>query len=160
MRRQQRERREYLYRKSLEDKEKTIHERKQRLRVALQGTLAFALIETPSDQFGRTAGKAIPSDLRGDAAELQRQLQYDDANTTRKPAHPAATLGGPYRLFAEYKDSRDDEYRWAGTQDPKVMVTTSRDPSSRLKQFVKVRLLEQWRKRRDDFTGDCCRRSS
>eukprot|EP00045_Choanoeca_perplexa_P005332 m.44991 g.44991 ORF g.44991 m.44991 type:complete len:287 (-) comp13064_c0_seq1:97-957(-) len=101
LRRQQRERREYLYRKSLEDKEKTIHERKQRLRAALQ------------------AGKAIPSDLRGDAAELQRQLQYDDANTT------------------QYKDSRDDEYRWAGTQDPKVMVTTSRDPSSRLKQFVK-----------------------
>lgn len=32
----------------------------------------------------------------------------------------------------------DDEYKWAGVEDPKVMVTTSRDPSSRLKMFAKV----------------------
>lgn len=32
----------------------------------------------------------------------------------------------------------DDEYRWAGVEDPKIMVTTSRDPSSKLKQFAKV----------------------
>lgn len=34
----------------------------------------------------------------------------------------------------------DDEYKWAGVEDPKVMVTTSRDPSSRLKMFSKVSL--------------------
>lgn len=33
----------------------------------------------------------------------------------------------------------DDEYRWAGVEDPKIMITTSRDPSSKLKQFAKVR---------------------
>lgn len=33
---------------------------------------------------------------------------------------------------------QDDEYRWAGVEDPKVMITTSRDPSSRLKMFAKV----------------------
>lgn len=32
----------------------------------------------------------------------------------------------------------DDEYRWAGVEDPKIMITTSRDPSSRLKMFAKV----------------------
>ena len=32
----------------------------------------------------------------------------------------------------------DDEYKWAGVEDPKIMVTTSRDPSSRLKMFAKV----------------------
>ena len=32
----------------------------------------------------------------------------------------------------------DDEYRWAGVEDPKLMVTTSHNPSSRLKQFAKV----------------------
>lgn len=32
----------------------------------------------------------------------------------------------------------DDEYRWAGTKDPKVVLTTSRDPSSKLKMFSKV----------------------
>ena len=31
----------------------------------------------------------------------------------------------------------DDEYRWAGVEDPKIMITTSRDPSSRLKMFAK-----------------------
>lgn len=31
----------------------------------------------------------------------------------------------------------DDEYRWAGVEDPKLVITTSRDPSSRLKMFAK-----------------------
>ncbi|MBN3322534.1 IMP4 protein, partial [Atractosteus spatula] len=31
----------------------------------------------------------------------------------------------------------DDEYKWAGVEDPKIMITTSRDPSSRLKMFAK-----------------------
>ena len=35
----------------------------------------------------------------------------------------------------------DDEYRWAGVEDPKIVITTSRDPSSRLKMFAKVRRL-------------------
>ncbi len=48
----------------------------------------------------------------------------------------------PHLYGAEFKDSRDDEYRNAGVVDPKVVVTTSRDPSSRLKMFAKeVRLL-------------------
>lgn len=34
--------------------------------------------------------------------------------------------------------TEDDEYRWACVEYPKVMVTTSRDPSSKLKQFAKV----------------------
>jgi U3 small nucleolar ribonucleoprotein protein IMP4 len=32
----------------------------------------------------------------------------------------------------------DDEYKWAGVQDPKIVITTSRVPSSKLKQFAKV----------------------
>ena len=32
--------------------------------------------------------------------------------------------------------SQDDEYRWAGVEDPKIVITTSRDPSSKLKQFA------------------------
>ena len=38
----------------------------------------------------------------------------------------------------------DDEYVWAGVEDPKIVVTTSHDPSSRLKQFAKVRGAELW----------------
>lgn len=33
-------------------------------------------------------------------------------------------------------DAIDDEYRNAGIFDPKIAITTSRDPSSRLKQFA------------------------
>ena len=32
----------------------------------------------------------------------------------------------------------DNEYSRAGIQDPKILITTSRDPSSRLLQFAKV----------------------
>ena len=32
----------------------------------------------------------------------------------------------------------DDEYKWAGVEDPKIMITTARDPSAKLKQFAKV----------------------
>lgn len=31
----------------------------------------------------------------------------------------------------------DDEYAHAGVHDPKILITTSRDPSSRLQQFAK-----------------------
>jgi U3 small nucleolar ribonucleoprotein protein IMP4 len=31
----------------------------------------------------------------------------------------------------------DDEYAYAGMHDPKILITTSRDPSSRLQQFAK-----------------------
>lgn len=32
----------------------------------------------------------------------------------------------------------DDEYRFAGCEDPKIVVTTSRNPSAKLKMFAKV----------------------
>ena len=42
-------------------------------------------------------------------------------------------------MGTEPKDLIDDEYARAADADPKVMITTSRDPSSKLIQFVKVR---------------------
>lgn len=41
-------------------------------------------------------------------------------------------------LPPETGNSQDDEYKWAGLEPPKVMVTTSRDPSARLRLFAKV----------------------
>eukprot|EP00050_Salpingoeca_kvevrii_P002525 m.196338 g.196338 ORF g.196338 m.196338 type:complete len:287 (-) comp10629_c0_seq7:2898-3758(-) len=101
MRKQARERREFLFRKAREQQERATHEKKRILREALQ------------------AGRKIPTELRSEEAALRREIAMDDAN-----AH-------------EFKDSRDDEYRWAGVEDPKILITTSRDPSSRLKQFAK-----------------------
>eukprot|EP00118_Oscarella_pearsei_P026540 m.310062 g.310062 ORF g.310062 m.310062 type:complete len:295 (+) comp49388_c0_seq1:27-911(+) len=101
LRRQARLRREYLYRKQIEDKAKTIAERKRKLKQTIE------------------EGKILPTELRSDEAALRKALEFDDAETET------------------VRDHRDDEYAWAGVEDPKVMLTTSHDPSSRLKQFVK-----------------------
>ncbi|EFB25164.1 hypothetical protein PANDA_021420, partial [Ailuropoda melanoleuca] len=61
----------------------------------------------------------IPAELRREALALQGSLEFDDAGGEGVTNH------------------MDDEYRWAGVEDPKVMITTSRDPSSRLKMFAK-----------------------
>ncbi|CAG8505446.1 14425_t:CDS:2 [Racocetra persica] len=100
IRRQTRLRREYLYRKSLENKEKQIYERKQKIKEAIK------------------EGKPIPGELRQEAAKLQKDLNFDEAQTV-----PSSHI--------------DDEYARAGIYDPKVLITTSRDPSSRLAQFAK-----------------------
>lgn len=48
------------------------------------------------------------------------------------------------RFFTEPTTHIDNEYSRAGIQDPKIIITTSRDPSSKLLQFAKVRGLELW----------------
>uniref|UniRef100_A0A3Q3WJ68 Brix domain-containing protein n=1 Tax=Mola mola TaxID=94237 RepID=A0A3Q3WJ68_MOLML len=54
----------------------------------------------------------LPTELRKEALQLQKLI-------------PASI------------SHMDDEYKWVGVEDPRVMVTTSRDPSSRLKMFTK-----------------------
>lgn len=44
-------------------------------------------------------------------------------------------------LHVEPSSHIDNEYSRAGILDPKIVVTTSRDPSSKLLQFAKVCLL-------------------
>ena len=97
LRRQVRERREYLYRKNLEARQRSTQERRNRIKHALD------------------TSSTLPTDLRKDAAEMVGDLAWGDQ-----------------------VDPVDDEYRWAGCDDPSIVVTTSRDPSSRLKIFAKV----------------------
>ncbi|XP_075189072.1 U3 small nucleolar ribonucleoprotein IMP4-like, partial [Anomaloglossus baeobatrachus] len=63
--------------------------------------------------------RLIPTEIRREALTLQKQLEFDDEGGEGLSSH------------------MDDEYKWAGVEDPKVMITTSRDPSSRLKMFAK-----------------------
>lgn len=100
-RRQARLRREYLYKKSQEIKEKAIQSKKDRLKKSL-------------DEHTR-----IPTELQKEALSLQKTLKWQDLGPE------LAEDGGAI------KSHEDDEYRWAGVEDPKVMMTTSRDPSSR-----------------------------
>lgn len=101
LRREVRLRKEYLYRKALEDQKKTTQDKKNKLKKALDD------------------GKPIPTELRKDETELRKLISFDDE------AHKGVS------------DHIDDEYRMAGVEDPKIMVTTSHNPSSRLKQFAK-----------------------
>ena len=97
LRREIRERRELIYRKTKEQKVRALQERREIVRDAIE------------------YDKPLPADLRRQA----RELIADSA-------------------WGESIDSVDDEYRWAGCADPKIVVTTSRDPSASLKRFVKV----------------------
>lgn len=65
-------------------------------------------------------GKPIPTELRNEEAALRQEIELEDDVTAEQHTHI------------------DDEYARAGERDPKILLTTSRDPSSRLTQFVKV----------------------
>jgi U3 small nucleolar ribonucleoprotein protein IMP4 len=58
--------------------------------------------------------------LKQDAEDIRRELAYDEHNES-----------------AELSTHIDDEYATAGVTDPKILITTSRDPSSRLLMFSK-----------------------
>ncbi|PKA51156.1 hypothetical protein AXF42_Ash010596 [Apostasia shenzhenica] len=101
LRRNIRLRREYLYRKSLEGKEREYYEKKRKIREALD------------------EGKPIPTELRNEEAALRQEIDLEDEQTTI-----------PRSLI-------DDEYANATLKDPKILLTTSRNPSAPLTQFVK-----------------------
>lgn len=76
-------------------------------------------------------GKEIPTALQSKALSLMAAGDWDDPGPQLAVELGGEAAGGPTNI--------DDEYRWAGVEDPKVVITTSRDPSSKLKQFAKVR---------------------
>ncbi|XP_003743693.1 U3 small nucleolar ribonucleoprotein protein IMP4 [Galendromus occidentalis] len=100
LRRLARERREYLYNKTVDERRKAIESKKEKLKNAVE------------------SNKPLPTELRTEALKLQDSLEWD--------------LSAPLSHNAE-----DDEYRWAGVTDPKIVITTTHDPSSSLKQFAK-----------------------
>lgn len=100
MRRNTRLKREYLYRKSLEGKEREYYEKKRKIREALE------------------EGKPIPTELRNEEASLRQEIDLEDEYTAVPRTHI------------------DDEYANV-SKDPKILLTTSRNPSAPLTQFVK-----------------------
>lgn len=64
-------------------------------------------------------GKAIPTEIRSEVQTLKEEIDAEDVEHEEVHTHV------------------DDEYGNAGIKDPKVLITTSRDPSSRLTQFTK-----------------------
>ncbi|GMI03360.1 hypothetical protein TrLO_g13988 [Triparma laevis f. longispina] len=101
VRRAARQRREYLYRKSIESQQSSTLDSKRKLIEASE------------------SGKSIPTEIRNDYDALKKTVDAEDVATE----HGVKTI--------------DDEYATLGLYDPRVCVTTSREPSSRLKQFSK-----------------------
>lgn len=93
-------------------------------RKSLLGKDAAVLDKKRRVQNALEAGKSIPTELHGEEESLRKSISWDDERT------------------AASREDQDDEYSWAGSRDPKICVSTSRDPSSRLKAFAKeVKLL-------------------
>lgn len=109
IRRQARERRDYLYRRALTLRDAELASK----RAALKQSLA--------------SGKPLTKDLSEDT-NLRKDFKYDESRVDRT---------------VEEELGLDDEYsQLSGVVDPRIVVTTSRDPSSRLSTFSKeIRLL-------------------
>jgi U3 small nucleolar ribonucleoprotein protein IMP4 len=78
LRRQARLRREYIYKKTIEQRQKTIEDKKQRLKEAIDGK-EILTISSCSPLFVYLENRKIPTDLRDDALKLQQQVDWDDA---------------------------------------------------------------------------------
>jgi U3 small nucleolar ribonucleoprotein protein IMP4 len=63
--------------------------------------------------------KELPKELQNPS--LRKDLRYDEA-----------------QLLLDESEQMDDEYYNMGMREPRILITTSRDPSSRLLQFSKV----------------------
>ncbi|KAK2750403.1 snoRNA-binding rRNA-processing protein imp4 [Myotisia sp. PD_48] len=107
IRRQARERRDYLYRKALLLKDASIAEKRAQLKASLAS--------------GKSLDPSVADDRR-----LREDFKYDESLDNAKD-----------------QVDLDDEYAvTSGLIDPRPLVTTSRDPSSRLSTFAKeIRLL-------------------
>ncbi|KAF2397921.1 U3 small nucleolar ribonucleoprotein-like protein IMP4 [Trichodelitschia bisporula] len=109
IRRQARERRDYIYRRALTLRDAEIAAKRSKLKAAL------------------ASGKPLDPEIANDKA-LRADYKFDEARADRS---------------AQDELQLDDEYAaLSGIRDPRILVSTSRDPSSRLSTFAKeVRLL-------------------
>ena len=109
IRRQARERRDYLYRRALTLRDAEIAQKRAKLKASL------------------ATGKPLDSAIANDE-KLRKDYKYDESQAD---------------LNMEDQLDLDDEYaHLSGLVDPRVLVTTSRSPSTRLGAFAKeIRLL-------------------
>ncbi|EQL00059.1 hypothetical protein G6O67_004566 [Ophiocordyceps sinensis] len=109
IRKQARQRRDYLYRRALLLRDAEISEKRAKLRASL------------------ASGKPLDPEIANDKS-LRKDYAYDES--------------APDLKTNEQLDLDDEYAQLSGIVDPRVMVTTSRDPSTRLSAFSKeIRLL-------------------
>ncbi|PHH72102.1 hypothetical protein CDD80_4765 [Ophiocordyceps camponoti-rufipedis] len=109
IRKQARQRRDYLYRRALLLRDAEMSEKRAKLRASL------------------ASGKPLDPSIANDKT-LRKDYAYDES--------------APDRTTEEQLDLDDEYAQLSGIVDPRVLVTTSRDPSTRLSVFAKeIRLL-------------------
>jgi U3 small nucleolar ribonucleoprotein protein IMP4 len=109
IRKQARQRRDYLYRRALLLRDAETSEKRAKLRASL------------------ASGKPLDSSIADDRS-LRKDYQYDESR--------------PDLSLNEQLDVDDEYAALSGIVEPRVLVTTSRDPSARLSAFAKeIRLL-------------------
>ncbi|KAH8195322.1 hypothetical protein TruAng_010515 [Truncatella angustata] len=109
IRKQARQRRDYLYRRALTLRDAEISEKRSKLRASL------------------ASGKPLDASIANDKT-LRKDYAYDESREDR--------------TVTESLDLDDEYSNLSGIQDPRILVTTSRDPSARLGAFAKeIRLL-------------------
>ena len=102
-------RKEFLLRRAIEEKSQVTVERRKKMKECLE------------------EGKVIPTELKAGGNDLHYRKKMDLDHD--KPEEQLAQFGSA---------GLDDEYAAVlGVKEPKVIITTSRDPSSRLTQFMK-----------------------
>ncbi|EDO05185.1 Brix domain containing protein [Babesia bovis T2Bo] len=107
-----------MLRKTLRERREYLFAKAQEERQATSLKNARKLKEALKDN------KPIPTELRNLSGTVHDSLDLLDTHHREEHTHA------------------DDEYAFVGIKTPKIMVTTSRDPSSRLSQFAKeVRLI-------------------
>eukprot|EP00484_Ammonia_sp_Unknown_P005479 CAMPEP_0197058494 /NCGR_PEP_ID=MMETSP1384-20130603/108582_1 /TAXON_ID=29189 /ORGANISM="Ammonia sp." /LENGTH=297 /DNA_ID=CAMNT_0042493271 /DNA_START=50 /DNA_END=943 /DNA_ORIENTATION=+ len=73
-------------------------------------------------QSSLNAGNKIPDSLQDKFDRLDNEIKADDVHTKE--------VGKKTKFL-------DDEYNLAGVKDPKILITTSRNPTNKLMRFVK-----------------------
>jgi len=148
VRREVRLRKDFLYKKASQVQEIQRNDKKRKLKAAV------------------SSGKSIPTEIVGEARQLQHELDNDLVPLGMSSSSSSSSGFGGSSNGLTTEAAIDDEYASLGLREPKVCVTTSRDPSSRLKQFAKEikicipnsQSINRGNTRVDDLV-DACRKS-
>jgi U3 small nucleolar ribonucleoprotein protein IMP4 len=144
LRRLARERRDYIYRKSLEAEEKKRYEKKRKIAEYLKGDIRQFSQRTRCTNLLQR-GNLFLQNFGKTKLNFARNWRWKEFQLVLLGLvlffffNPVRDVSNSFVYFiAEPRNHFDDEYARAGITDPKIFLTTSRDPSSRLIQFVKV----------------------
>lgn len=129
-------RKEYLYRKSLVGEERQKEEDKKKVRDALAAGTAL-----PTALAGKASGllaeMEFEENVKTSGGKSKKRARADDDSGDEKQNKKSKLQEQRFSKVATNQLAMDSEYSTAGYADPHILITTSREPSSRLASFAK-----------------------